>query len=654
MKLTNLAFPLGILSIALSACSADEQLAINGEQGTINYSVNAANPTRAAHSFCANQMPPSFKVWADFIDNGSNKIYIDDDVVNHISNNQYQSDELRYWPENVESMNFYAYIDDEGTTDASGTYSETSTFKYNSGNPKFENFTVNTDVTQQKDLMYAVARDVYAKSEVVLNFRHALSQICYKAQNENPYLEITVNSVKISGLVGKGTYNFPTSGSTDANYTEHPSPSQDDETLTRGNWDIVSSPTTASYDVSLLDASSKGITIDNSSTYSTNLTCDSHVENVETDDYGKVLNLIPQTRSAANSISESSADGAYFTLNLSIVNIAKDNEGKIDKTDVTTASFDIPASINWAEGYRYIYTFKIPKDWDPDNNALNPITFSVTTDDYINVKDELPHQKVLMRYAKGTPGTSDYQPALYFATTNIGASTPYETGKYFWWGDLMGHELAPNTITSTSTGDQAETIDKFEFKKENTQITTSDLNFNDLFQKGIITNTTNGVLKFQYDAARANWGDNWRIPTKDEIMWLANLEENGRDSSEALYKIVKDKNCKWTWHDGSGSKYKRTGIIITSNETNGEIFLPTTGYFKSPDFGSLNRRGFYWTSSISGDYVDGKNAIYLNVGFYGGATNQTLHIINSFYGHCIRPVWTDEEAIISHDNGQSN
>ena len=69
-----------------------------------------------------------------------------------------------------------------------------------------------------------------------------------------------------------------------------------------------------------------------------------------------------------------------------------------------------------------------------------------------------------------------------WATCNVGASDPWEYGDYFAWG---------------------ETSPKSEYTKENSKTYNRNM--------GDISGNPN------YDAARANWGGSWRIPTKKEF-----------------------------------------------------------------------------------------------------------------------------------------
>lgn len=125
-----------------------------------------------------------------------------------------------------------------------------------------------------------------------------------------------------------------------------------------------------------------------------------------------------------------------------------------------------------------------------------------------------------------------------WATCNIGASSPSENGRYFAWGE-------------TST--------KSEYISESCE--TEEKEMNDFSGNSA------------YDAATANWGDPWRMPTKSE-----------------MYEIVN--NCKWEMAVLDGCK----GMRVTGPNGN-SIFLPAAGACYGRSVGDVGNYCKYWTSS---------------------------------------------------------
>ncbi len=84
----------------------------------------------------------------------------------------------------------------------------------------------------------------------------------------------------------------------------------------------------------------------------------------------------------------------------------------------------------------------------------------------------------------------------------------------------------------------------------------------------------NIIADANLDAATANWGNNWRMPTKEEFQELLNL-------------------CKWEF---TGNGYKVTGPNKNS------IFLPAAGYRYGNSWIGNGNAGYYATGQILGTY----------------------------------------------------
>lgn len=140
---------------------------------------------------------------------------------------------------------------------------------------------------------------------------------------------------------------------------------------------------------------------------------------------------------------------------------------------------------------------------------------------------------------------------LKWATCNVGASAPEECGDYFAWG---------------------ETEAKTNYSKENS-LTYA---VSDLLEQGFIEK--NGLLAPSYDAATANWGEGWRMPTRTEYLELI-------------------KECTWEWVTLDDVN----GYIVTGVNGN-HIFLPASGYRYGSFLYEIGEFGYYWNSSKNSDY----------------------------------------------------
>ncbi len=154
-----------------------------------------------------------------------------------------------------------------------------------------------------------------------------------------------------------------------------------------------------------------------------------------------------------------------------------------------------------------------------------------------------------------------------WATCNVGATKPTEYGDYFAWG-----ETKPKEEYSWSTYKWCENKkvdDEWGIPNDFTKYCTSS-------KYGTVDNKT--VLDAEDDAATANWGSAWRMPTVEEIKEL-------RDG------------CSWEWvenFNGSGVN----GRLGTSKKNGATIFLPAAGTRSDTGLNLVGDYGSYWSSSL--------------------------------------------------------
>ena len=138
--------------------------------------------------------------------------------------------------------------------------------------------------------------------------------------------------------------------------------------------------------------------------------------------------------------------------------------------------------------------------------------------------------------------------SVKWASCNVGADSPEEYGDYFAWGET--------TTKSSYTEDNSVTYG---------------LSFSELKSRGIIGADAN--LTAAYDAATANRGDKWRMPTLDEMKELIN-------------------ECKWEWASVNGVN----GRFVTGPNGN-SIFLPAAGYRDESWRINAGSAGLYWSAT---------------------------------------------------------
>jgi len=207
-----------------------------------------------------------------------------------------------------------------------------------------------------------------------------------------------------------------------------------------------------------------------------------------------------------------------------------------------------------------------------------------------------------------------------WANMNIGATSVTGYGTYFAWGETSGLTVEEHSSTiadgsiktyfswdtyawSDDSGDTftkycpTDKQDDFWWDTSGTKVTADDKT----------------QLELADDAARANWGGAWRMPTKDDFEEL---------------KSETDK--EWV------ANYNSTGVagykFMKKSDHSVYIFLPAAGYRYASSFLDQGSSGYYWSSTLDSDNPDG--AWYLDfddgyVSTYNG---------NRRYGQSVRAV----------------
>lgn len=195
---------------------------------------------------------------------------------------------------------------------------------------------------------------------------------------------------------------------------------------------------------------------------------------------------------------------------------------------------------------------------------------SLVVYDYIGSGDFVEHDYI------------DLGLSVVWATCNIGASSPSDYGDYFAWGEVVPKEeyTSSNSITL-----------------------------------GVMMGDIGGNP--QYDAARANWGGSWRLPTRNECKELVD-------------------NCIWTWITMNGkSGYK----IIGPNGNS--IFLPAAGILHGKSLIKDEVRGHYWGATPEENDSNNRRACGLD---FDGA-NYYEGLNTRLYGRSVRPVSVHAQGI---------
>lgn len=220
---------------------------------------------------------------------------------------------------------------------------------------------------------------------------------------------------------------------------------------------------------------------------------------------------------------------------------------------------------------------------------------------------------------------------LKWATCNVGAENPEDYGDYFDWGATAPYYQEGYSKESPCThwidGKDGYNWKNYSFMQSGqsswqyiTKYTFADGQTSGIWYDGDTFKGDNGYgvehkdfASYDYvdDAARANWGGNWRTPTDAEWTWL--LDEN---------------NCTRMWTTQNGVN----GMLFTSKVNGNTIFLPAAGYRRNAGLNGDGSFGYYWSSSLSESYSDDPLGVY----FYSGGAGRNYGL--RYDGQSVRPV----------------
>ncbi len=171
---------------------------------------------------------------------------------------------------------------------------------------------------------------------------------------------------------------------------------------------------------------------------------------------------------------------------------------------------------------------------------------------------------------------------LKWATMNVGANSITDTGLYFQWGDTQGY-----TASQVGSGSGQKYFGWTDYKYCSGAGTSSSAmtKYNSTDSKT--------VLDLSDDAARANWGGDWRMPTKDEYTALGNAV-----------------NTAWTAdYQGSGV----SGLVLTDKTDSSKVlFFPAAGNCLNGSVFNVGSLGNYWSSSVSSSNVQNAYRLYFD------------------------------------------
>ncbi len=255
---------------------------------------------------------------------------------------------------------------------------------------------------------------------------------------------------------------------------------------------------------------------------------------------------------------------------------------------------------------------------------------------------------------------------LKWATCNVGAANPWDCGDYFAWGETVGYGKSdPSNAHNYAYGNTyVKTYyywDTYKWCSGTSGYTLTKYN-NDIYYGSVVDN--NAVLDLADDAARANMGGSWRMPTRAEqneligncyCEWTDSY--NGKGVKGYIVYKVKDASdkgkAKLLNEEGKYSIYgiDEDGMIFAYDDylsalaasyslSDVHIFLPAAGCRNESDLDYAGANGYYWSSSL-GDYYGPMTAydLYFDSGCV--VPNDSSY---RYYGQSVRGVYDSDDT----------
>lgn len=168
-----------------------------------------------------------------------------------------------------------------------------------------------------------------------------------------------------------------------------------------------------------------------------------------------------------------------------------------------------------------------------------------------------------------------------WAPWNVGATKPSEAGAYFAWGETQAKTnyswMTYKWITNRTgkIDDLWHHINKYQRADDKE----GDW-FDDLFY---FTGDGKSTLDPEDDAATANWGAQWKTPTKEQI-----------------YELFNYNNCSREWKTKGDNV---AGVLFTSKRNGKRLFLPAAGCRVNYELRDNGTNGFYASSQMISPYT---------------------------------------------------
>ena len=353
-------FILAAAALALASCSSDETVesAALSKSNEINFRTLVSGATRAAGpktggtNFVEGDI---INVYAGFTPSGQSEAkYFQADFTKQSTGGFTSGAKKYYWPTfaSGDKMTFTAIY---GATHSSTTVG------------MVDDYSPAAAAASQMDVLVAKKEVTAKEDQVLLNFRHALSQIVVQVKNTNAALDFDITGVRVGYVSTTGDFTYTGGETTTQEGSDHISAAQ--TLVNANNWTpvAVTDANTNKYDQNW---TKQTLTSTQSATALTS--------------FNSWL-LIPQTQAAATAYTASTqgvatADptlsGSYIALELEIYNY----NGSARSNKLVAKQWCYwPCAFTWNPGYKYTYTVDLagggyqPINTESASTTLDPV-----------------------------------------------------------------------------------------------------------------------------------------------------------------------------------------------------------------------------------------------------------------------------------------
>ena len=217
-----------------------------------------------------------------------------------------------------------------------------------------------------------------------------------------------------------------------------------------------------------------------------------------------------------------------------------------------------------------------------------------TENEYLEAKDDFVYPNVsyivegdLVHYMSASNYEFvDLGLSVKWATCNVGATKPEESGLYFAWGEDKGYVVTKGEVQDETYGIYTAVIKNAD-GTDSTKTFAQDFSDYEHYENGnfVKYTSTDGLTTLENDDDGCYLAEKtMRMPTKDEYQ-----------------ELIENTTSAWTTnYNESGVN----GVVLTSNTNGNSIFVPAVGYIFGGMLYGFGLSGLFWSSSLYSDNVE--------------------------------------------------